>query len=125
MAKTASSASQRGKKKVRKNVTDAVAHIHASFNNTIITITDRQGNTLSWATSGGAGFRAIPFRGQLRAAPALRAREKARPLPPRWPPKLPARWPLSAVLKTSKFVLRALARGANPLCGRLTHWAFV
>lgn len=57
MAKTGSSASQRGKKKVRKNVTDAVAHIHASFNNTIITITDRQGNTLSWATSGGRGVR--------------------------------------------------------------------
>ena len=41
------------RKKVRKNVLDAIAHVHASFNNTIITITDRQGNTLSWATSGG------------------------------------------------------------------------
>ena len=71
MAKTASSASQRGKKKVRKNVTDAVAHIHASFNNTIITITDRQGNTLSWATSGGAGFKgsrkSTPFAAQVAA----------------------------------------------------------
>jgi small subunit ribosomal protein S11 len=38
-------------KKARKNVLDAIAHVHASFNNTIITITDRQGNTLSWATS--------------------------------------------------------------------------
>ena len=46
------------RKKVRKNVLDAIAHVHASFNNTIITITDRQGNTLSWATSGGCGFRA-------------------------------------------------------------------
>jgi len=36
-------------KKARKNVLDAIAHVHASFNNTIITITDRQGNTLSWA----------------------------------------------------------------------------
>ena len=45
------------RKKVRKNVLDAIAHVHASFNNTIITITDRQGNTLSWATSGGCGFR--------------------------------------------------------------------
>ena len=44
-------------KKARKNVLDAIAHVHASFNNTIITITDRQGNTLSWATSGGCGFR--------------------------------------------------------------------
>ena len=74
MAKTASSASQRGKKKVRKNVTDAVAHIHASFNNTIITITDRQGNTLSWATSGGAGFKgsrkSTPFAAQVAAEAA-------------------------------------------------------
>jgi small subunit ribosomal protein S11 len=74
MAKTVSSASQRGKKKVRKNVTDAVAHIHASFNNTIITITDRQGNTLSWATSGGAGFKgsrkSTPFAAQVAAEAA-------------------------------------------------------
>ena len=74
MAKTASSASQRGKNKVRKNVTDAVAHIHASFNNTIITITDRQGNTLSWATSGGAGFKgsrkSTPFAAQVAAEAA-------------------------------------------------------
>ena len=74
MAKTASSASQRGKKKVRKNVTDAVAHIHASFNNTNITITDRQGNTLSWATSGGAGFKgsrkSTPFAAQVAAEAA-------------------------------------------------------
>ncbi|MGA0807452.1 MAG: 30S ribosomal protein S11 [Burkholderiaceae bacterium] len=74
MAKTGSSASQRGKKKVRKNVTDAVAHLHASFNNTIITITDRQGNTLSWATSGGAGFKgsrkSTPFAAQVAAEAA-------------------------------------------------------
>ncbi|MEK9812102.1 MAG: 30S ribosomal protein S11 [Bordetella sp.] len=74
MAKTGSSASQRGKKKVRKNVTDAVAHIHASFNNTIITITDRQGNTLSWSTSGGAGFKgsrkSTPFAAQVAAEAA-------------------------------------------------------
>ena len=44
-------------KKARKNGLDAIAHVHASFNNTIITSTDRQGNTLSWATSGGCGFR--------------------------------------------------------------------
>lgn len=73
MAK-AGSATQRTRKKVRKNVTDAVAHIHASFNNTIITITDRQGNTLSWATSGGAGFKgsrkSTPFAAQVAAEAA-------------------------------------------------------
>ena len=47
----------RARKKVKKNISEGIAHIHASFNNTIITITDRQGNTLSWATSGGCGFR--------------------------------------------------------------------
>ena len=59
------------KKKVKKTVTDGVAHIQASFNNTIITITDRQGNTLSWATSGGSGFRgsrkSTPFAAQVAA----------------------------------------------------------
>ena len=58
-------------KKVKKNVVDGVAHVHASFNNTIITITDRQGNTLSWATSGGSGFRgsrkSTPFAAQVAA----------------------------------------------------------
>ena len=46
-----------GKKKVRKNISEGVAHIQASFNNTIITITDRQGNAICWATAGGSGFR--------------------------------------------------------------------
>ena len=63
-------------KKARKNVLDAIAHVHASFNNTIITITDRQGNTLSWATSGGCGFRgsrkSTPFAAQLAAEEAGR-----------------------------------------------------
>ena len=69
-------ASQRTRKKVRKNVSDAVAHIHASFNNTIITITDRQGNALSWASSGGQGFKgsrkSTPFAAQLAAESAAR-----------------------------------------------------
>jgi small subunit ribosomal protein S11 len=64
----------RSKKKIRKNVTDAIAHIHASFNNTIITITDRQGNALCWATSGGAGFKgsrkSTPFAAQVAAESA-------------------------------------------------------
>ena len=61
-------------KKARKNVLDGIAHIHASFNNTIVTITDRQGNTLSWATSGGCGFRgsrkSTPFAAQVAAEKA-------------------------------------------------------
>ena len=64
----------RSRKRVKKNVVDGVAHIHASFNNTIITITDRQGNTLSWATAGGAGFRgsrkSTPFAAQVAAEKA-------------------------------------------------------
>jgi len=68
------------KKKVKKLVTDAIAHIHASFNNTIITITDRQGNALSWATSGGCGFRgsrkSTPFAAQVAAEKAGRAAQE-------------------------------------------------
>jgi small subunit ribosomal protein S11 len=59
------------RKKVKKSVSDGIAHIHASFNNTIITITDRQGNTLAWATAGGSGFRgsrkSTPFAAQVAA----------------------------------------------------------
>ena len=59
------------RKKVKKNVVDGIAHIHASFNNTIVTITDRQGNALSWATAGGSGFRgsrkSTPFAAQVAA----------------------------------------------------------
>lgn len=62
------------KKKVKKVVVDGIAHVHASFNNTIITITDRQGNTLCWATSGGSGFRgsrkSTPFAAQVAAEKA-------------------------------------------------------
>lgn len=61
----------RGRKKIRRQVADAVAHVHASFNNTIINITDRQGNTLAWATAGGCGFRgsrkSTPFAAQVAA----------------------------------------------------------
>ncbi|NOQ94937.1 MAG: 30S ribosomal protein S11 [Methylophaga sp.] len=66
--------SARQRKRVKKNVVDGVAHVHASFNNTIITITDRQGNALSWATSGGCGFRgsrkSTPFAAQVAAEKA-------------------------------------------------------
>ncbi len=61
----------RVRKKIKKNVSEGIAHIHASFNNTIITITDRQGNALSWATSGGVGFKgsrkSTPFAAQVAA----------------------------------------------------------
>ena len=63
--------SPRTKKRVKQTVIDGIAHIHASFNNTIITITDRQGNTLGWATAGGSGFRgsrkSTPFAAQVAA----------------------------------------------------------
>ena len=62
------------KKKTKRNVIEGVAHIHATFNNTIITITDRSGNTLSWATAGGSGFRgsrkSTPFAAQIAAGKA-------------------------------------------------------
>ena len=74
---TAPGAAGPKKKKVKKNVTDAVAHIHASFNNTIVLITDRQGNTLSWATAGSVGFKgsrkSTPFAAQVAAETAGRA----------------------------------------------------
>mgnify|MGYP001345520781 FL=1 len=59
------------RKKVKKVVTDGVAHVYASFNNTIITITDRQGNALCWTIAGGSGFRgsrkSTPFAAQVAA----------------------------------------------------------
>ncbi len=66
MAKTPT---PRSRKKVKKHVVDGMAHIHASFNNTIVTITDRQGNALAWTTAGGSGFRgsrkSTPFAAQV------------------------------------------------------------
>ena len=59
------------RKKVKKNVAEGIAHVHASFNNTIVTITDRQGNTLAWSTSGANGFKgsrkSTPFAAQVAA----------------------------------------------------------
>ena len=70
----------RVKKKIKKNVAEGIAHVHASFNNTIITITDRQGNALSWATSGGAGFKgsrkSTPFAAQVAAETAGKAAQE-------------------------------------------------
>ncbi len=70
----------KAKKRVKKNVAEGVAHIQASFNNTVITITDRQGNVLSWATAGGAGFRgsrkSTPFAAQVASDKAGRAAQE-------------------------------------------------
>ena len=67
----------RTRKKVRRTVVDGIAHVYASFNNTIITITDRQGNALSWASSGGSGFRgsrkSTPFAAQVASERAAEA----------------------------------------------------
>src|SRR5512147_2233216 len=69
-------AAQRVRKKVKKTVAEGIAHVHASFNNTIITITDRQGNALSWASSGGQGFKgsrkSTPFAAEVEAENAGR-----------------------------------------------------
>ena len=71
---------QKTKKKIKRTVVDGIAHVHASFNNTIITITDRQGNGLSWATAGGSGFRgsrkSTPFAAQVAAEAAGKAAQE-------------------------------------------------
>ena len=69
------------RKTIKKQIPEGIAHIHASFNNTIITITDRQGNAVSWATAGGCGFRgsrkSTPFAAQIAAEKAGRAAQEA------------------------------------------------
>ena len=69
------------KKKAKRIVTDGIVHVQASFNNTVVTITDRQGNALSWATSGGAGFRgsrkSTPFAAQVAAEQAGRVAQES------------------------------------------------
>jgi small subunit ribosomal protein S11 len=73
----AQTAAARVRKKTKKNVAEGIAHVHASFNNTIITITDRQGNALACASSGGQGFKgsrkSTPFAAQVAAEVAGRA----------------------------------------------------
>ena len=68
------------KTKAKKSVSEGIAHIHASFNNTIVTITDRHGNALSWATAGGSGFRgsrkSTPFAAQVAAEAAGKAAQE-------------------------------------------------
>jgi small subunit ribosomal protein S11 len=65
----------RNKKKVSKNIINGVAHIRSTFNNTIVTIADTEGNVLSWASAGGLGFRgsrkSTPFAAQMAAEEAM------------------------------------------------------
>lgn len=76
MASPSNSAGKQ-RKRVKKNVTDAIVHVHASFNNTIVSITDRQGNALSWSTAGACGFKgsrkSTPFAAQVAAERAATA----------------------------------------------------
>lgn len=76
-AETAAAAASKARKKGKRHVVDGIAHIHSTFNNTIITITDRQGNTLSWATAGSCGFKgsrkSTPFAAQVAAERAGQA----------------------------------------------------
>ena len=70
------SAANKGKKKIRRVVTDGIAHVHASFNNTMITITDAQGNAISWSSAGHMGFKgsrkSTPYAAQMAAEDAGR-----------------------------------------------------
>ena len=74
-------ANVRVRKKVKKNIAEGIAHVHASFNNTIITITDRQGNALAWATSGCQGFKgsrkSTPFAAQVAAEVAGKSAQES------------------------------------------------
>ena len=66
--------SSKTKKKVKKNIASGIAHINSTFNNTIVTITDNTGNTISWSSSGNKGFKgsrkSTPFAAQLAAEEA-------------------------------------------------------
>ena len=77
---TPTTAAPKAKKRAKKNVAEGIAHVHASFNNTIITISDRQGNVLTWATAGGSGFKgsrkSTPFAAQVAADKAGRAAQE-------------------------------------------------
>ena len=67
----------RGKKRVRKNIAKGVAHVHSTFNNTIVTITDEHGNVLTWSSAGALGFKgsrkSTPFAAQMAAEQAAKA----------------------------------------------------
>ncbi|MES1943109.1 30S ribosomal protein S11 [Salinisphaera sp. PC39] len=77
MATATGSSTRSRKAKAKRNVADGIAHVYATFNNTVITISDRQGNVLSWATSGSSGFKgsrkSTPFAAQVAAERAGQA----------------------------------------------------
>lgn len=79
-ADTKKAAPAKARKKERKNVTTAIAHVNSTFNNTIVTITDAQGNTLAWSTAGHKGFKgsrkSTPYAAQIAAEDAgIKAKE--------------------------------------------------
>lgn len=69
-------ATARPRRRERKNITSGVAHVNASFNNTVVTITDAQGNTIAWSSSGSQGFKgsrkSTPYAAQVAADAAAR-----------------------------------------------------
>jgi small subunit ribosomal protein S11 len=73
-------ASRRVKKKDKKNIPFGVAHIQSTFNNTIVNITDQKGNTISWGSAGGMGFKgsrkSTPFAAQVTASSVARAAQE-------------------------------------------------
>jgi small subunit ribosomal protein S11 len=79
-ATAASAPTTAQKKKSKKNISKAVAHVNASFNNTIVTITDMQGNTISWSSSGSCGFKgsrkSTPYAAQVAAEKAGKAAQE-------------------------------------------------
>jgi small subunit ribosomal protein S11 len=87
------------KKKERKNITNGVAHIQATFNNTMITITDPAGNVIAWSTSGAKGFKgsrkSTPFAAQIAAEDCAKKKRK------------------NMVSEMSKFMLKVRGLGVN------------
>lgn len=77
MAQSVRSTRRKGARKVKRTLSSGQVHIYATFNNTIITITDKQGNTVAWGSAGSAGFKgsrkSTPFAARLAAEQAIRA----------------------------------------------------
>ena len=71
----------RGKRRVKKNIAKGVAHVHSTFNNTIVTVTDEHGNVLTWSSAGALGFKgsrkSTPYAAQMAAEAAVRALQAA------------------------------------------------
>src|SRR6266566_5213097 len=92
MAKTA--AAPRLRRRERKNITSGTAHVAATFNNTMITITDAQGNTIAWSSSGSQGFKgsrkSTPYAAQVAVEEAGPAASVEQKIPAVWPPALVA-----------------------------------